>query len=144
MKLMDEKNLDAAADMWAKGDERLAEAYKAGFNACLKMAEKVYGAKLPEKYDRRKKLGKKEVKEMLRLREEGWTYSALASKFGVSIFCPQYWCKHSEIKAYHRKWQKDKYDSLDGEAKLSFLDTRRTAVKKTLKYKEKLALQGAI
>lgn len=144
MKLMDGKALDNAADVWAKGDERLAEAYKAGFNVCRKMAEKVYGTKLPEKYDRRKKLGKKKVKEMLRLREEGWTYSALASKFGVSSFCVQYWCKHSEIKAYHRKWQKDKYDSLNGEAKLSFLDTRRAAVKKTLKYKEKLALQGAI
>ena len=144
MKLMDGKALDAAAKVWAKGDKRLAEAYKAGFNTCRKMAEKVYGTKLPERYDRRKKLGKKEVKEMLRLREEGWTYSALASKFCVSTFCIQYWCKHSEIKAYHRKWQKERYDSLDEKAKRSLLDMRNAATKNTLRYKEKLALQGAI
>jgi hypothetical protein len=141
---MDGKALDAAAKAWAKGDKRLAEAYKAGFNTCRKMAEKVYDTKLPEKYDRRRKLGEKEVKEMLRLREEGWTYSALASKFGVSSFCPQYWCKHSEIKAYNRKWQKEKYDSLDEKAKRSLLDMHMAATKNTLKYKEKLALRGAI
>lgn len=138
---MDGKALDAAANAWAKGDKRLAEAYKAGFNAC-RITAKAYEAKIPEGYDRRKKLGKKEVEEMLRLRKEGWTYQALASKFGVSLFCPQYWCNHSKIKTYTRKWQKKKYESLDEEAKRSLLDARNASAKKTLMYKKELAIKG--
>lgn len=100
MKLSKDK-IEAAAKEYAKGDKALAKAFEAGFKACQSLTM-VCRAKMPDKFDRRKKLTEEDIKEILRLRKDGWTQGELASKFGVSQYCVNYHLHHKEWKAYAR------------------------------------------
>lgn len=138
MKLSKDK-IEAAALDYAKGDKALAKAFEAGFKACQSLTM-VSRAKMPDKFDRRKKLTEEDVKEMLRLRKDGWTQAELASKFGVSQFCVNYHLRHKEWKAYARMqsrkvWAKLTKEERKAHAKLA---------SESAEYKKGLRIRGIL
>ena len=138
MKVSKDK-IEAAAKEYAKGDKALAKAFEAGFKACQSLTM-VCRAKMPDKFDRRKKVGEREIKEMLRLRKEGWTYSALASKFGVSQFCAQYHLHHEEMKAYARAHSKKRWAKLTEEERKAHIKLALESAE----YKKGLRIRGVL
>lgn len=131
--------VDKAAVEYAKGDEALAEAFKAGFEACQSLANYQL-ARMPDEFDRRKKLTERDVKEILRLRVEGWTYKAIAGKFGVSQFCIQYHCNRDEFRAYSKAY----YAKRGGEMTEAERKEHKKQVMESCEYKKSLRLRGIL
>ena len=131
--------IEAAAKEWAKGDKALAKAFEAGFKACQSLTM-VSRAKMPDKFDRRKKLTEKDIKEMLRLRKDGWTYRTLAAKFGVSQFCAQYHLHHEEMKAYARINSKKRWAKMTEEERKAHIKLALESVE----YKKGLRIRGIL
>lgn len=95
---------------------------------------------MPDKFDRRKKLTEKDVKEMLRLRKDGWTQVELASKFGVSQFCVNYHLRHKEWKAYARMQSKKVWAKMtEGERK-----AHAKLASESAEYKKGLRIRGIL
>ena len=131
--------IEAAAKEWAKGDKALAKAFEAGFKACQSLTM-VSRAKMPDKFDRRKKLAEKDIKEILRLREEGWTMDKLASKFGVSQYCVNYHLHHEQWKAYARAHSKKTWAKMTGEERKA----HTKFASESAEYKKGLRIRGIL
>jgi hypothetical protein len=131
--------VDKAAKEYAKGDEALAAAFKAGFEACRSLANYQL-ARMPDEFDRRKKLTKAEIKEALRLRAEGWTYKAIAGKFGVSIYCVQYHCHCDEMREYAKAYYAKRYPEMTDAER----EEHRKQVAASMEYKKSLRIRGIL
>lgn len=131
--------IKAAALDYAKGDKALAKAFEAGFKACQSLTM-VSRAKMPDKFDRRKKLTEEDIKEILRLRKDGWTQEELASKFGVSQYCVNYHLRHDEWKAKARVRAKDVWAKMTEEERKAH--TKQAS--ESAEYKKGLRIRGIL
>lgn len=131
--------LDKAAREWAKGDEELAEAFKAGFKACQSLTN-YRAARMPERFDRRRKLTEAETREILRLRAEGWTYKALAGKFGVSMYCVQYHCNYDELREYSKIYYAKRWREMTKAER----EAHGKRVAESQEYKKALRIRGIL
>ena len=131
--------IEAAAKEYAKGDKALAKAFEAGFKACQSLTM-VCRAKMPDKFDRRKKLTEEDIKEILRLRKDGWTQGELASKFGVSQYCVNYHLRHEEMKAYARVCSKKRWAKMTEEERKAHIKLASESVE----YKKGLRIRGIL
>ena len=136
---MPKDKIKAAALDYAKGDKALAKAFEAGFKACQSLTM-VSRAKMPEKFDRRKKLVEEDIKEIFRLRKEGWTYQALASKFGVSQYCVNYHLHHEQWKVYARAHSKKTWAKMTDEER----KTHTKSALESAEYKKGLRIRGVL
>lgn len=131
--------IKAAALDYAKGDKTLAKAFEAGFKACQSLTM-ISRTKMPDKFDRRKKLTEEDVEEILCLREEGWTYKALASKFGVTQYCVNYHLHHEQWKAYARANSKKRWAKMTEEER----KTHTKSAMQSAEYKKGLRIRGLL
>lgn len=131
--------IKAAALDYARGDKVLAKAFEAGFKACQSLTM-VSRAKMPDKFDRRKKLTEEDIKEILRLREEGWTMDKLASKFRVSQYCVSYHLHHEQWKAYARAHSKNIWAKMTEEERKA----HNKLASESAEYKKGLRIRGLL
>ena len=114
----------------------LREFYAYGINDRPKLYN-IKDTHMPEQYDRRR-LMKHEIALMQKLRADGWTFTALASKFNVSVPTCRYWCDTQARKqAYEcsKKWKQAH--------PLSRSEMQRR-VECSLQYKQKLREEGKL
>ena len=139
MNRVSKDKIKAAALDYAKGDKALAKAFEAGFKACQSLTM-VCRAKMPDKFDRRKKLTEEDIKEMLRLREDGWTQEELASKFRVTQYCVNYHLHHEQWKAYARVHSKKTWDRMTKEERKA----HTKSASESAEYKKGLRIRGLL
>lgn len=139
MNRVSKDKIKAAALDYAKGDKTLAKAFEAGFKACQSLTM-VSRAKMPDKFDRRKKLVEEDIKEIFRLRKEGWTMNKLASKFGVSQYCVNYHLHHEQWKAYARIHSKKTWAKMTEEER----KTHTKSAMQSAEYKKGLRIRGIL
>lgn len=139
--LLFEKRLKAYdLGLWIGNDKvvsMLREFYTYGILDRLKLYN-VRDTQLPEKYDRRRKLMSNDIAEMQKLRSDGWTLTALASKFNVSIQTCRYWCNaqaRAEISACTKRWK---------QAHPISKSEMRQKVKSSMQYRQKLREEGKL
>lgn len=127
-----------AAKEFAKGNKDLEKGYIAGFNAYFSLRN-ITGVRIPKRYDRRYKLTEENIKEIRKLRKDGYTLRALASKFNVSIQCILYHT-NDQYRMERNKWKGINYSDLDENKKRILVE--RT--KESRDYKRSLKLKGLI
>lgn len=138
VKFISEELILQAAKNYGKGSKDLEEAFKAGFKSCLDLTN-VSKIKLPDEYDRRKKLTEGDIINVRKLRNDGYTLKEIAVKYNVTVQCilyhtdDQFNKKQKEMaKTYYKGTSKAKRKAMS------------EAGKRSKEYKRLLKLKGLI
>ena len=125
-----------------EGNKQVEELLKAFYTYGALDRTKVLGSarytRMPEQYDRRKKLMKRDIAEIRMLRAHGWSIHQLAEKFHVSDTTICLWCDDKKRKENYRRsveWRKQHPVSNEEAYRV---------MQVTLMYKRKLREEGKL